>query len=256
MNELITEEKHAARWLSFIKGCAAILPLSLAVLPWGILAGSMAIEIGITPAQGLGLSAIIFAGATQLATMGMIKAGAGVMAIVISAFFISSQHLLYSLTLRDRIAPLPLRWRLILGFLLTDELFALVGKLGIGKAETGKQNTTEFDRWYALGAGLFFYFFWLASTLAGILAASQIDDLSSYGLDFSIAATFIVIVVPLIKNIPVFVCVATTLILSVLLSYFHIPSSLIISGVIAMAAGLITSLFIENKTKNRAEDKA
>lgn len=237
MSELTSENRHPTGWNSFLRGCIAILPLSLAVLPWGILAGSMAIESGMTPAEGVGMSAIIFAGATQLAAMGMIKAGAGVMAIMVSAFFISSQHLLYSLTLRDRIAPLPLRWRLILGFLLTDELFALIGK----------HSAAEFDRWYALGVGLFFYIFWLLSTLAGILAATQIENLGSYGLDFSIAATFIVIVVPLIKNIPTIVCVLTALILSIVLGYFHVPSSLIISGVTAMFTGLITSLVMGDK---------
>ena len=189
MSELTSDTTSSpSPWLSFVKGCIAILPLSLAVLPWGLLAGSMAIETGLTAAQGVGMSAIIFAGATQLATMGMIKAGSGLIAILISAFFISSQHLLYGLTMRDRIAPLPLRWRLILGFLLTDELFALIGE----------SREKRFDRWYALGIGLFFYLFWLASTLAGAVAATQIEDLGSYGLDFSIAATFIVIVVPLI----------------------------------------------------------
>lgn len=237
MSELATQEKCTSGWVSFFKGCIAILPLSLAVLPWGILAGSMAIETGLTPAEGLGLSAIVFAGATQLATMGMIKAGTGLMAIVISAFFISSQHLLYSLTLRDRISPLPLRWRLILGFLLTDELFALIGK----------HSAAEFDRWYALGVGLFFYVFWLAATLVGVVAATQIENLGSYGLDFSIAATFIVIVVPLIKSIPVVVCVGTALLLSVVLGYFNVPSALIISGVIAMFAGLITSIMMGDK---------
>lgn len=237
MSELTTEHNHPEWWVSFLKGGVAILPLSIAVLPWGILAGSMAIETGLTPAEGLGMSGIIFAGATQLAVMGMIKAGAGLMSILISAFFIASQHLLYGLTLRERIAPLPLRWRLILGFLLTDELFALIGK----------HSAAEFNRWYALGVGLFFYIFWLLSTLAGILAATQIENLGSFGLDFSIAATFIVIVVPMIKNIPTTVCVLTALILSVVLGYFHVPSSLIISGVTAMVAGLITSLIIGDK---------
>lgn len=234
MNELTSKSSHPEWWVSFLKGGVAILPLSIAVLPWGILAGSMAIETGLTPAEGVGMSGIIFAGATQLAVMGMIKAGAGLTSILISAFFISSQHLLYGLTLRERIVPLPLRWRLILGFLLTDELFALIGK----------HSAAEFNRWYALGVGLFFYIFWLLSTIVGILAATQIEDLGNYGLDFSIAATFIIIVVPMIKNIPVMVCVLTALVLSVVLGYFHIPSSLIISGTIAMIAGLITSLII------------
>ena len=90
----------------------AILPLCSAVVPWGILAGSMALQNGLTPAQGLGMSAIVFAGAAQLVAMGMIKGGAGLLAILLSIFFVTAQHFLYALRLRERIAPLPLRWRL------------------------------------------------------------------------------------------------------------------------------------------------
>ena len=49
-----------------VKGAIACLPLSLAVAPWGLLAGSMAIEANLTPLEGQGFSAIVFAGAAQL----------------------------------------------------------------------------------------------------------------------------------------------------------------------------------------------
>ena len=165
----------SARLRPALQGGVAILPLCLAVVPWGVLAGSMALQSGLTPAQGLGMSAIVFAGASQLVAMGMIKGGAGLLAILLSTFFVTAQHFLYALRLRERIAPLPLRWRLALGFLLTDELFAL----------TGEQTPARFNRWYALGAGLTFYLCWFLSTLLGIVAAGSAGDLDGYGLDFS-----------------------------------------------------------------------
>lgn len=214
-----------------LQGAVAILPLCLAVLPWGILAGSMAIQSGLTPAEGLGLSAIVFAGASQLVAMGMIKSGAGLLAILVSTFFVTAQHFLYGLRLRECIAPLPLRWRVILGFLLTDELFAL----------TGDHGPARFNRWYALGAGLAFYLCWFFATLLGILAASSVSDLDSYGLDFSIAATFIAIVVPLVRNLPVLACVLTALVLSIGLHHYQVPGALIITTVVAMLVGLLCS---------------
>lgn len=207
------------------------MPLCLAVVPWGILAGSMALQNGLTPAQGLGMSAIVFAGAAQLVAMGMIKGGAGLLAILLSIFFVTAQHFLYALRLRERIAPLPLRWRLTLGFLLTDELFALIGE----------QAPARFDRWYALGAGLTFYLCWFLSTLLGIVAAGSAGDLDGYGLDFSIAATFIAIVVPLVRSLPVLACVLTALLLSIVLHHFQTPGALVIATVAAMLAGLLCS---------------
>jgi 4-azaleucine resistance transporter AzlC len=214
-----------------LQGAVAILPLCLAVLPWGILAGSMAIQSGLTAAEGLGMSAIVFAGASQLVAMGMIKSGAGLLAILVSTFFVTAQHFLYGLRLRECIAPLPLRWRVLLGFLLTDELFAL----------TGDHGPARFNRWYALGAGLAFYLCWFFATLLGILAASNVSDLDRYGLDFSIAATFIAIVVPLVRNLPVLACVLTALVLSIGLHYYQVPGALIITTVVAMLVGLLCS---------------
>lgn len=214
-----------------LQGAVAILPLCLAVLPWGILAGSMAIQSGLTAAEGLGMSAIVFAGASQLVAMGMIKSGAGMLAILISTFFVTAQHFLYGLRLRECIAPLPLRWRVALAFLLTDELFAL----------TGDHGPARFNRWYALGAGLAFYLSWFFATLLGVAAASSVSDLDSYGLDFSIAATFIAIIVPLVRNLPVLACVLTALVLSIGLHHYQVPGALIITTVVAMLVGLLCS---------------
>lgn len=214
-----------------LQGAVAILPLCLAVLPWGILAGSMAIQSGLTGAEGLGMSAIVFAGASQLVAMGMIKSGAGLLAILVSTFFVTAQHFLYGLRLRECIAPLPLRWRILLAFLLTDELFAL----------TGNQGPARFNRWYALGAGLAFYLCWFFATLLGVVAASSVSNLDSYGLDFSIAATFIAIVVPMIRNLPVLACVLTALALSIGLYHYQVPGALIITTVAAMLVGLLCS---------------
>ncbi len=48
---------------------------------------------GLTPARGC-MSAIVLAGAAQLVAMGMIKGGAGLLAILLSIFFVTAQHFL------------------------------------------------------------------------------------------------------------------------------------------------------------------
>lgn len=212
---------------ALFKGAAAIIPLTVAVLPWGILTGSLAIESGFDPLQSQALSGIIFAGAVQLAIMGMIQAGVGLGSILISALLITSRHFLYSMVMRKAISPLPLRWRLTLGFLLTDELFAI--------ANPGQ--LARFDRWYALGGGLCFYLGWNLATLGGIIAGESIDNLDALGLDFAIAATFIALVIPTIKNGAVLACVLTALVASVICEVLHIQAGLLISAPLAMLVG-------------------
>ena len=147
MTEAINSEcphtlpKYTAMW----QGALAIFPLSIAVIPWGILAGSFAIEVGLTPLESQAMSAIVFAGAAQLVVLGMLKAGIGLVGILLTTLLITSRHFLYSMALRQHISPLSLKWRLLLGFLLTDELFAVVA------AKNSQRH--KFDPWYALGAG-------------------------------------------------------------------------------------------------------
>ena len=59
------------------KGVLAGMPLSIAVIPWGILAGSYAIDAGLSQLQAQAMSAILFAGSAQLVAAGMFKAGIG-----------------------------------------------------------------------------------------------------------------------------------------------------------------------------------
>ncbi len=80
------EDRQVMR--AFGLGALHVLPLCLAVIPWGILAGSMAVDAGLTFAQSVGMSAIIFAGAAQLVTLGLVASGAGMLTIIFSVFFI------------------------------------------------------------------------------------------------------------------------------------------------------------------------
>ena len=219
---------HLARQ-AFIHGAIAILPLSLAVAPWGLLAGSMAIEANLTPLEGQGLSAIVFAGAAQLVAIGMLKGGANLFSIILTTLLLTSQHLLYGLSMRPVISDLPVRWRVGLGFLLTDEFFAL----------TSQYDKQQFNRWYALGVGLTFYVAWNLFTLAGIVLDQNIPHLDKLGLDFSIVATFVALIAPLVRNLPTVVCVAVSLFSSVLFSFWHWETALVLAGLLGMSAGFI-----------------
>ncbi len=209
-----------------------ILPLSIAVVPWGILAGSLAVEAGLFNLQAQAVSAIVFAGSVQLVGMGLIKLGAGLSTLLLTTLFLTSRHLLYSATMRTRISHMPLHRRLILGFLLTDELFAVCSH----------QTRSEFNFWYAFGAGFSFYLIWQLASLTGILLGQSVPNLDQYGLDFAVAATFIAIVLPTIKKLSVLVTVILALLLSVWFSLAGIEGGIIFSSLIAMSIGYLISI--------------
>ncbi|MCI9875500.1 AzlC family ABC transporter permease [Pseudomonas atacamensis] len=223
---------------AFRQGGIAVLPLSFACAPWGLLVGSLAIDANMTPLESQGLSAIVFAGAAQLVAIGMIKNGASVLSILVTTLLLTSQHLLYAMHLRPSISSLSSRWRIGLGFLMTDEFFAL----------NSQQNPAAFNRWYALGVGLTFYVTWNIFTFAGIILGQSIPNLESLGLEFSIAATFIALVTPLVRSLPVLLCVATSLTCSVALTLLGWQSALVVSGLAGMVAGFVAKRVLERKS--------
>ncbi|OED59846.1 branched-chain amino acid ABC transporter permease [Vibrio splendidus ZS-139] len=226
-----TMDKRTQLW----KGVMAAMPLSIAVIPWGILAGSYAIDAGLNQLQAQAMSAILFAGSAQLVAAGMFKAGIGLGTMLLTTLFITSRHFLYSVSMRDKISHLPARWRLLLGFWLTDELFAICSG----------QSQQEFNRWYAAGVGGGFYLVWNIASFVGIVAGSQIPSLNEIGLDFAVAATFIALVFPLIRTLPTVVCVVVSLVTSVAMAVNQVEGGLMIAAISGMLAGFISESFVE-----------
>ncbi len=227
-----TQQVTGSAWSQMLQGALIILPLSIAVIPWGILAGSLAVEAGLFDVKAQAVSAIIFAGSVQLVGMGLVKAGASLSTLLLTTLFLTTRHLLYSATMRTRISYMPLAKRLILGFLLTDELFAACSH----------KTRKDFHFWYAFGAGFSFYLIWQISSLSGILLGQNIPELDQYGLDFAVAATFIAIVIPTIKKLSFLITVLVAMILSVIFSMQNIEGGIIFSSLIAMTIGYIVSI--------------
>lgn len=163
------------------------MPLSISVIPWAILAGSMAIHAGLSFYKALAMSGIVFAGAAQLVSLSMVMEGASLLTIYVTIFFLTAQHFIYALTLRNDVSILPLSKRLTLGFLLTDELFAV-----------SVPNEKNILNTYSSRSLLLFILG--GFSLVGILLATALPNLLNYHLDFSIIAIFVAMIVPMCKG--------------------------------------------------------
>jgi len=214
-----------------IKGASDMLPLSFAVLPWGILFGSLAVQRGFDWLEAQLFSGIVFGGAVQIVTVELMANNASLFTVLFSAFVISSRHFLYGLALRERLSIKPLRWRLGLGFLLTDELFALSGDR--------RAYRNRFRLYYALGAGGSFYLAWNLWTFIGIFAGTSLPDLTQLGLDFAIAATFIALVLPGIKTVASFSAAVVAGVASVTFTLWEFDLSLVCAALLAMCVGFL-----------------
>ncbi|NOH70819.1 AzlC family ABC transporter permease [Vibrio pectenicida] len=211
----------------------AIFPLCLAVIPWGVLCGSLAIKAGLTPLQAQSMSLFIFAGAAQLAGVSMFGAMSPTIPILSSTFVIGSRHLLYSAVFQSYIKDLPWPRRMFFAFFLTDEMFAI--------ATSHMDKSRSFSYLYAVAAGVIFYLVWNLATLGGIIAGSNISNIEELGLEFAIAATFIAIVIPSIKDRSTLAAVLVSGIVALILDLVGFEYSLICATALGMIAGFYTS---------------
>jgi len=193
--------QRKANYLAFWKGQLDMLPLNLAVVPWGILCGSLAVQNGFSPWEAQLMSLLVFAGSAQLVAIELIAKNTPLMTLLITVFIISARHFLYGLSVRHKVIAQPLKVRLPVSFVLTDELFAF--------SHHPRAYQTKARLVYALSAGFSFYVFWNIWTFIGVVAGSLLPDLTHLGLDFAIAATFIALVIPSIKNWPTLATVIT-----------------------------------------------
>lgn len=186
------------RLSSLLAGARDTLPMLVGAAPFGMIFGTLVSAGPLAAWQGQLMSLSIYAGSSQFIGIGLIAAHAGLLVIWFTTFIVNLRHALYAAALLPHVVHLPARWRWTLGFLLTDETFAVMN------AYYRRHADAPLGHWYFLGSGLAMYGNWQLWTLVGLLFGAVFPQLQSLGLDFAMVATFIAIVVPQLARLPHF----------------------------------------------------
>jgi 4-azaleucine resistance transporter AzlC len=222
----------------FLAGVRAELPILFGVVPFGLIFGAVAVAGGLPPLLAQAMSAVVFAGSAQFIGAQLMAGGAPAAVLLATTAVVNLRHLLYSASLAPHVHHLPLRWRLVLAYLLTDEAYAVTIV-----HYTDPRSPAATRHWYYLGAGLTLWTGWQASTALGILFGAAVPE--SWSLDFVVALTFIGIVVPTLRDRPhVGAALAAAL---VALLTFHWPYKL---GLMAAAlVGILVGVALEGRRR-------
>lgn len=215
-----------------IAGMRAVLPIMLGVVPFGLVAGVAAIEVGLSPELALGMSLIVFAGASQLAALQLIAAQASPFIIFLTAAIINLRMVMYSATLAPHFKQLTLSWKALLAYLLTDPPYA------ISIMYFHQNEDAPHKPYYYLGACSVAWVTWQISTLVGIFLGTQIP--SSLGLDFIIPLIFISLVTPSIKDKSNIAVAIVAGIMSIIAFDLPFNLGLLVAACIGIIVGLIT----------------
>lgn len=202
--------------------------------PFGIIFGTLAVSSGLSVAATLAMSALVFAGSAQFVAIGLIASGAGLVVLLLTTLVINLRHVLYSASLLPFVRHLPPRWLVPLAFWLTDESYAVAHN-----HYQQRDLPLVHKHWYFLGSGLSMYSTWFICTLIGVLLGHALPGMAGWGLDFAMVATFIGIVVPMLRTRPMLVAALVAAVVAVAANPLPYKLGLMLAALLGVGAGIV-----------------
>lgn len=227
MNSLRSSRRFSALWA----GVRAESPILVGVFPFGLIYGALARDAGLAPLPAQLMSSIVFAGSSQFVAAKLIRDSAPGLVIVLTIAVVNLRHMLYSASVAEYVRDLPLRWKVPLAYLLTDEAYAAT----IVHYEA--EGVTPEGHWFFLGAGLGLWLTWQLSSYVGIFAGAAIP--ASWRLDFALPLTFLAMVMPVLTDLPVVAAALAAGVTAVMAYALPFKLGLILAAFVGILVGTV-----------------
>lgn len=224
------------RAAEFRAGAAAVAPMLVGVVPFGLVAGASPVEHDLGGAAAVGFSTIVFAGASQLAAIDVLADGGSAILAALAAWTINLRILLYSASLAPYLSHEPLRRRLGAAYLLTDQAYAV----SIQRWSAGDSPPARRLPFY-LGGAVLLWVSWQLATIAGIVVGPVVPD--DVPLEFAVPLVFLVLLIPALTSMPAVVAAVVGGTAAVAAAEAGADDVSIMVGAIAgIAAGVVAEL--------------
>ena len=165
------------------EGVVASLALVPSVFVYGTVFGGLAVQAGLTVAQVLGMSLLVFAGASQFVAVPMLAGGAPAVAIVVTTYVVNMRHYLMAATLAPSFRGFRRVWLALIAHLINDESFAVA-----------VARSRPPDPWIYLGSALAICGAFVVGVAVGVALGGLVSEPERYGLDFAFPAVFLALV--------------------------------------------------------------
>ena len=220
---------------NYTRGLKAGIPIALGYLSVSFTFGIIAISYGLSWWQALIISMTTVTSAGQFAGIGIMLHPGQYFQMLISQITINIRYSFMSISVGqkadERVTGLS-RW--ILGFMMTDEIFAVA---------TQEESVS---RSFFAGLATLPYLGWSVGTLLGAILGSILPDRLMSALSLAIYGMFVAIVVPeMKKSHPVLIVVALAMLLSCAFHYIPFLSSIssgITITIVAISAAVVGAI--------------
>lgn len=180
----------------FWRGVADMAPILLGVVPFGLVAGVASVDAGIGVAGAVAFSVVVFAGASQIAAITLLGAGAPATVAVFTGVVINLRMVMYSASIAQQFTRVSLPRRLVGAYLLTDQAYAV----SVADHQRHPRRSTSERVALYLGAALALWLTWQVSTVVGAVGGGMVP--AEVPLEFAIPLAFLSLLVPAMTDRP------------------------------------------------------
>ncbi len=210
---------------------ADALPLVIGYLPFALVLGATIALSDVPNLVGWLSSPLLFAGASQLAAIDLLDAGASAVVVVATVWVINMRHVMYSGALAPRFVESSRRWQWAAPYLLADPVYTLSAvRFDDYPRQADKQG-------YYLGLGLTLWTAWNLMTAAGLLVGAALP--ASWPLDLAVPFTFLALLVPTVTDSPTLIAASVGGVVAVAAHAAPFHLGLLIGAAAGIAAGLL-----------------
>jgi predicted branched-subunit amino acid permease len=239
--DLPPASKDGADRAAWDEGFKTGLPTLFGIAAWGLVVGIAMVKSGLSVAQSIGMTLLVFAGSAQLASLPLIAAQAPIWVIFATALVVNLRFVIFAALMAPHFAHLPWKQRLLYGYVSGDLTVAMfLQRYPSAEPAPGKLS-------YLKGLVIPNWFAWQIGSLAGIFLGSAVP--TEWGLSFAGTLAILCVMVPLIINNAALCGVILAGAVAVLA--YGLPYKL--GLLLAVVVGMVSAMLIEETfTKRKA----
>lgn len=225
----------------FAHGLRAVAPLLIGTGIWGLVTGVAMVKVGLSTAQALGMTLLVFSGTVQLASLPLIAADAPLWVVMLTAAVVNLRFLIFSAGLHPFFRRFSVGRRWLLSYFMVDMSFAMFLSR-FADAPHDERGTTE-QVWFFLGMSAGSWVVWQTMSIIGIVLAAEVP--AQWGLEFTAILALIAMTLPLIAGKPALIGAITAGVIAVIAAGLPLKLGLLVAVVAGIAAAMSTEIMLE-----------
>lgn len=205
------------------------------IVAWALVTGMAMVKGGMPVPLALLMALTVFSASSQLAAVPLLMAGAPVWVIWLTAWCVNLRFVIFSVQMRRHMMSLPLRWRMVAGYLTADLTYVFMQQRHGQTVPASHEHPAPLA--YLLGLSVVNWGGWNIAVAVGVLFADAIP--SDWGMGFAGTLALLGLLVTLVKDRITAITAAFAAMAAVVAFGLPFKLHIVVAVVAAVALGLL-----------------